>query len=50
MNKIEDKVFGARRLLNERRKRAQTENMARRNPEKFKKVVPAYVRRLKRGT
>ena len=49
MNKTEDSIFGPRRLLIERRKRAQAENLVRRDPAKYKKLAPNYARRLKKG-
>ena len=50
MNPIEERVYGGRRLLNQRRQQTLTEQRAKRDPEKFKRILPAEaLRRVKRG-
>jgi hypothetical protein len=50
MNKVEENIFAARRLLNERRAEQLKANNAKRDPERYKRIMPVRVtRRLQRG-
>jgi hypothetical protein len=46
MNKLEEKLFAPRRLLDEQRNAQMREARAKRNPEKMKRIMP--VRTMKR--
>lgn len=50
MNKVEEKVYAQRRLLNEKKVAQAKENMAKRNPERMKRIMPVRtMRRLRDG-
>ena len=50
MNKVEEKIYAARRLQNEKRQAQLKETRAKREPEKMKRIMPVRtMRRLLRS-
>lgn len=49
MDKVQEKVYGARRLENERHAAALKAERTRRNPERAKRILPPSQQRGRRG-
>lgn len=51
MDDVQEKLFARRRLLAEKRQQQAREQQAKRNPERFKRILPPQVlQRLRRGS